>query len=112
MADPLFTPEAKLMLEKDDKAAMETFCETLHPATVAETLADSFSIEDTWRFLSYTNIEHQAEIFAYFPMEWQLKMVAETGREHMAHLIEEMSHDDRANLLRRLPAPVQESLMR
>ncbi len=112
MADPLFTPEARLMLDKDDKAAMATFCETLQPATVAEALTDSIPVEDVWRFLSSTNIEHQAEIFAYFPMEWQLKMVAGTGREHMAHLIEEMSHDDRANLMRRLDPTVQESLLR
>ena len=112
MADPLFTPEAQLMLEKDDRAGMETFCETLHPATVAETLTESFSVEDVWRFLRCTDIAHQAAIFAYFPMEWQLKMVAGTGREQMAHLIEEMSHDDRADLLRRLPRPVQESLLR
>jgi magnesium transporter len=112
MADPLFTPEAQLMLEKDDRPAMETFCETLQPATVAEALTDSFSVEDVWRFLSATNIEHQAEIFAYFPMEWQLKMVAGAGREQMAHLIEEMSHDDRAELMRRLDPAVKESLMR
>jgi magnesium transporter len=112
MADPLFTPEAQLMLEKDDKAAMATFCETLQPATVAEALTDSISVEDVWRFLRSTNIEHQAEIFAYFPMEWQLKMVAGTGREQMAHLIEEMSHDDRANLVRRLDPAVQEGLLR
>ena len=36
MADPLFTPEAQLMLDKDDRPGMETFCETLHPATVAD----------------------------------------------------------------------------
>jgi magnesium transporter len=112
MADPLFTPEAQLMLEKDDKAAMATFCETLQPATVAESLTDSIPVEDVWRFLRSTNIQHQAEIFAYFPMEWQLKMVAGTGREQMAHLIEEMSHDDRADLMRRLDPTVQESLLR
>ncbi len=112
MADPLFTPEAKLMLEKDDRPAMETFCETLLPATVAETLTESFSVEDVWRFLRCTDIQHQAEIFAYFPMAWQLKMVAGSGREQMAHLIEEMSHDDRADLMRRLGPTVQESLLR
>jgi magnesium transporter len=112
MADPLFTPEARSMLEADARDAMQTFCETLHPATVAETLTDSFSVEDVWRFLRCTTIEHQAAIFAYFPMEWQLKMVEGTGREAVAHLIEEMSHDDRAELLRRLPKPVQESLLR
>jgi magnesium transporter len=112
MADPLFTPEARMMLEKDDRAGMETFCETLHPATVADTLTDSFTAEEVWKFLRSSDIGHQAAIFAYFPMEWQLAMVAGSGREQTAHLIEEMSHDDRAELLRRLPKPVQESLLR
>lgn len=112
MAHPLFTPEARLMLEKNDQSAMETFCETLHPATVAETLTDSFAIEDIWRFLHSTSIEHQAAIFAYFPLELQLEMVEGGGREQLAHLIEEMSSDDRADLLRRLPAPVRDSLLR
>jgi magnesium transporter len=39
-------------------------------------------------------------------------MVEGTGRQHMARLIEQMSHDDRADLLRRLPPPVTESLLR
>jgi magnesium transporter len=112
MSDPLFTPEARLMLEKDDRAGMETFCETLHPATVADTLTDSFAVDDVWRFLRTTSIKNQAAIFAYFPMEWQLRMVEGAGKEEMAHLIEEMSHDDRADLLRRLSGPVRESLLR
>jgi magnesium transporter len=113
MADPLFTPEARLMLEKDDLPAMETFCETLHPATVAETLTDSFSVEQIWHFLRSTGIEHQAAIFAYFPLEMQLQLAEEgAGRQQIAHLIEEMSSDDRADLLRRLPVPVRDSLLR
>src|SRR6476659_2789172 len=112
MSDPLFTPEAQLMLESDDRAGMEAFCETLHPATVADTLVDSFSVEDVWRFLRTTSIQNQALIFSYFPMEWQLKMVQGSGKEQMAHLIEAMKPDDRADLMRRLPAPVRESLLR
>jgi magnesium transporter len=96
----------------DDKAAMETFCETLHPATVAEALSDDFSVEDVWRFLHTTDIAHQAAIFAYFPLEWQVKMVEGTGRQQMARLIEEMSHDDRADLVRRLPPQVSEQILR
>src|SRR5205085_868092 len=106
MADPLFSPEARLMLEQDDKAAMETFCETLHPATVAESLADAFSVEDLWRFLSTTSINKQAAIFAYFPLEWQVRLVEGGGRQQMARLIEQMSHDDRVDLLRQLPQEV------
>jgi magnesium transporter len=112
MAHPLFTPEAAQMLESGDREAMETFCETLHPATVAESLSGSFSVEDTWRFLHCSSIAKQAEVFAYFPMEWQVKMVEGAGRQEMAKLIEEMSSDDRADLLRRLPAPVTEGLLR
>jgi magnesium transporter len=112
MSHPLFTPEARLLLEKDDTVAMEAFCETLHPATVAESLADSFAVEDVWRFLNTTSIANQATIFPYFPLEWQVQLVEGTGRPHMARLIEQMSHDDRADLLRRLEPKVAESLLR
>jgi magnesium transporter len=112
MSHPLFTPEVRLMLEKDDVPSMRTFCEELHPATVAEALSEDFAVEDVWRFLGSTDIAHQAAIFAYFPLEWQVKLVEGTGRPHMARLIEQMSHDDRADLLRRLPKPVAEALLR
>ncbi len=113
MSHPLFTPEARLLLEKDDLAAMEVFCETLHPATVAESLTDdAISVEDVWRFLNTATITNQAAIFVYFPLEEQVKLVEGTGRPHMARLIEQMSHDDRVDLLRRLEPKVAESLLR
>src|SRR3954447_5566831 len=112
MADPLFTPEAAVMLQANDRAGMETFCETLHPSTVADTLVDSFSVEEVWRFLQTTSVPNQAAVFSYFPMEWQLKMVEGGGRQQMARLIEEMESDDRADLVRELPAPVREQLLR
>lgn len=113
MPHPLFTPEARLLLEKNDTAAMEAFCETLHPATVAESLTDdAITVEDAWRFLDTTAIANQAVIFAYFPLEWQEQLVEGTGRPHMARLIEKMSHDDRVDLLRRLEPKVVDSLLR
>jgi magnesium transporter len=112
MSDPIFTPEARQLLEKNDTEAMATFCDTLHPATVAEALSGDFPVEDVWRFLNTTSIRHQAAIFAYFPLEWQVRMVEGTGRPHMARLIEKMSHDDRADLLRRLDPQVVEGLLR
>ena len=70
MSHPLFTPEARLLLEKDDLPAMEAFCDALHPATVAEALTDeAISVEDVWRFLNTSTIAHQAAIFVYFPLE-------------------------------------------
>lgn len=113
MAHPLFTPEVRLMLQDNDTAAMKAFCEDLHPATVAEALAGA-DLEPTeiWRFLEQTNIRTQAAIFEYFPIEIQVKLVQGTGRQHMARLIEAMSHDDRVDLLRRLRPRVADELLR
>lgn len=113
MPHPLFTPEARMLLEKNDTEAMEAFCDALHPATVAESLTDdAISVEDVWRFLNTATIANQAAIFVYFPLEKQEELVEGTGRPHMARLIEQMSHDDRADLLRRLEPKVVESLLR
>lgn len=112
MPHPLFTPEARQMLEENDVAAMKAFCEEVHPATVAETLSDGFEVEELWRFLQTADIRTQARIFEYFAPEWQIRMVEGTGRQHMARLIEQMSHDDRVDLLRRLLPAVREGLLR
>jgi magnesium transporter len=112
MVHALFSPEVRLMLQEGDEKGMQTFCETLHPATVAEALADELDVEEAWRFLQHTAIRDQAAIFEYFPLDWQVKMVEGTGQQHIAKLLEQMSHDDRADLLRRLRPRVVESLLR
>jgi magnesium transporter len=112
MVHQLFSPEVRLMIAEDDKEGMREFCESLHPATVAEALEGELDVEQVWRFLENTTIAHQAAIFEYFSLDWQVKMVEGTGRERMAHLIEKMSHDDRVELLRRLNPMVADSLLR
>ncbi|MBY0527940.1 MAG: magnesium transporter [Gemmataceae bacterium] len=112
MVHPLFGPEVRFMLQEGDDEGMKTFCETLHPATVAEALTDELSPEEIWRYLQHTTIKNQAAIFEYFPIEAQIKLVEGTGRPHMAKLVEQMSHDDRADLLRRLTPRVREGLLR
>src|SRR5258708_4529782 len=112
MPHPLFTPEVRQMLDDGDAAGLRAFCETLHPATIAEALAADFSPEDVWRVLNQTTIRDQAAVFEYFPIETQVRLAEGTGRPHLAKLIEQMSHDDRADLLRRLAPPVAEALLR
>lgn len=112
MAHPLFSPEAKYLLQEKNDAGMKEFCETLHPATVAESLDADIPADQTWHFLKQTSVKHQAAIFEYFPINLQVSMVEGTGREHMAKLIELMSHDDRGDLMRRLMPKVSESLLR
>jgi magnesium transporter len=112
MPHSLFGPEVRYILQENDTADMKAFLENLHPATVAEALAGELEVEQCWKFLENTSIRNQAAIFEYFPIDWQVKMVEGTGRERMAHLIEQMSHDDRVDLLRRLMPRVADSLLR
>jgi magnesium transporter len=112
MTHPLFGPEVRLMLDDNDEPAMRAFCENLHPATVAEALAEGFSVEESWRVLGQSPIGSQANIFGYFPSEKQIALVEGTGTPHMARLIERMSHDDRVDLLRHLPKEVSDGLLR
>ena len=83
MAHSLFAPEVRLMLQENDVAGMTAFLETLHPATVADSLAGDLEVDQVWKFLEHTNIRTQAAIFEYFPIEWQVKLVEGTGRERM-----------------------------
>jgi magnesium transporter len=108
----LFGPEVRFLLQENDVEGMKAFLENLHPATVAEALSGDLEIEQVWKFLENTSIRHQAAIFEYFPIEWQVKLVEGAGKERMAHLIEKMSHDDRVDLLRRLMPRVAENLLR
>ncbi|MSR32929.1 MAG: magnesium transporter [Gemmataceae bacterium] len=112
MPHPLFSPEVRFILEKNDGAAMREFTEALHSATVAEALDDHLKVEDSWRFLSHSGIDKQADIFSYLPPEEQVRLVHGVGKQQMAELIEHMGHDDRANLLRRLGPQVRDAILR
>lgn len=111
MADPLFGPEIRQMLLENDTEGMKAFCETLHPAAVAETLQD-LPLDQIWKFLQTTTIRGQAAIFEYLTLDKQVEMAEGGGREQMARLIEQMSHDDRVDLMRRLMPRVAEGLLR
>jgi magnesium transporter len=111
MSHPLFGPELRVLLEEQNADGMRAFCESLHPATVAEVLADEFTPEQVWEVISPAPIRTQASIFEYLPPARQVEMV-EKARPQVGQLFSKMSHDDRVDLLRRLPTRVTESLMR
>lgn len=111
MTHPLFAPEIKLMLTEGYAGALKEFCESLHPATVAEALDSGFTTEQIWEVISHANIRTQASIFEYLPPNLQVEM-AERARPQMGQLLSKMSHDDRVDLIRRLPKRVTDALMR
>jgi magnesium transporter len=111
MVHPLFSPEVKLMLAESNTAGLRELCESLHPATVAEALDGDLTPEQIWEVISQASIRTQASIFEYLPPHLQVEM-AEKARPQMGQLITKMSHDDRVDLLKRLPGRVAEAVMR
>src|SRR4051794_40532538 len=110
MPDPLFGPEIRLMLAEKDSAGLRSLCEDLHPARVADAL-DEFAPEQVWEVLTPSNIRTQAAVFEYLPPPRQVELI-ESGRPQVGQLLGKMSHDDRVDLLRRLPPKVKETLLR
>ena len=103
----LLLPDLRQMLQEDDAAGLSEFCEILHPAAVAEVLQD-LPTADVWRVLSHCGLVRQVEIFEHLSLTRQVEMVDLIGRERLSKIIEEMSADDRADLLGRLdPARVE-----
>jgi magnesium transporter len=113
MPHALFGPEIRMMLEDKNPAGLKAFVETLNPTTVAETLTgDNFTAEQIWKILELAETRHAALVFEYFPIEMQVTLAEGAGRKQMAKLLELMSHDDRAALIRRLPPQVSDQLLR
>jgi magnesium transporter len=110
MPHALFGPELRDMLETRDAAGLAAFCESMHPVTIAEAI-DDFPAEQLWDVLGHADIRTQAAIFEYLPEVKQEEMVA-VARPQVGKLIETMSHDDRVDLLRRLPKSVAERMLR
>ena len=112
MAHPLFTPELRDMLAQSDTAGLAALCEELHPATMADAIDDSFTADETWQILAASEPRIQSSIFEYLPAVRQVELLENPNRPQVVHLIEHLPHDDRVDLLQKLPKRVSESLLR
>ena len=112
MSHPLYSPEIRGLILDNDAEGLRAFADTLHPATIAEALDDEFTPQEIWQVLTPSDIRTQAAIFEYLP-EWrQEEMVSDKAGPQVGQLIGKMSHDDRVDLLNRVPDAVKESLLR
>lgn len=112
MPHPLYSPEITQLLIDRDAEGLRALCDTLHPATVAEALDDEFTPDEVWEVLSPSDVRTQAAIFEYLPLSRQVEMVEGPARPQVGQLIGKMSHDDRVDLLDRVPARTREGLLR
>ena len=106
----LLLPDLILMIDEQDDAGLKEFCEALYAGVVAEVL-EGLPPEQTWQVLQHCAPQRQAEIFSFFSLSDQVRLVETIDRRNLSRLIEEMSPDDRVDLLERLEPEQVESLL-
>ncbi len=107
----LILPDLQLMLADRDEHGLREFCDALIPAVAAEVL-EGLEPKQAWEVLTYCTPQRQAEIFAYLSLPVQEAMVDSIEPERLSRVIEEMSADDRVDLLERMDPEHVEGLLR
>ena len=109
-ANPLLIPEIRLMLAENDASGLHDVAAELHPASVAE-FSEGLEDGEIWKLLDTVPVERQAEIFPYYPIARQVRLIEGVDHDRLGPLIEAMAADNRADLLREVdPQRVEEIL--
>ncbi|NLW83690.1 MAG: magnesium transporter [Phycisphaerae bacterium] len=110
MKNPLLIPELRELMAVNDTAAIREFCQQSHPESVAE-LIEALDTEEIWRILQMLDLPQRASIFSHFDLDQQVELATGHNRVQMAHLLEEMPADDRADLVQNLDKKVRDELL-
>jgi len=104
MYHSLLKPDLQQMLGEADRNGMSEFCDVLHPGVCAEVL-EGFEAPQILDVLDACQLLKQVEILEFLPLPLQLALVEElerNDRKRLTRWLEEMSSDDRVDLLSRL----------
>jgi magnesium transporter len=110
MKNPLLAPELREIIEKNDHDALQAFCASMHPASVAEFLG-ALSGSEIWHVLTLLEPRLRAEIFGTLDEDIQVELAESLKRQDLAQIVTHMSADERVDLLKRLPEDKQETIM-
>ncbi|HVX63194.1 MAG TPA: magnesium transporter [Pirellulales bacterium] len=102
MRHPLLAPDLRELIIERNEAALREFFVGHHPADAAE-LLDDLQPSEVLFVLNLFNGRQRAEVFSYLEPELQDGIAGLTDRGAMATLLTYMSHDERADLVGRLP---------
>lgn len=110
MVNTLYLPELREYLAESNDAELREFCTALHPARTAEFM-EGLTAGEAWSVLRHAEPHLREQIFIYFDHDKQIEVLEGQDRREVAALIEELSADDRVDLLHDLkPETVDELL--
>lgn len=108
--NPLLVPDLHEMLTAGDVKNLRDFCETGHPAVVAD-LISALTAREAWAVLQHADPPLRAEIFSHLDEDLQVEIVGSLRREEVARLMADMPPDDRADLFKQLPEDLREFVL-
>ncbi|MEX2120002.1 MAG: magnesium transporter [Pirellulales bacterium] len=110
MRHPLLAPDLReLILERDENSLREFFAEH-HPADTAD-LLDDLAPEEVLYVLNLLDGRTRATVFSYLEPALQDGVSGLMERNALASLLTLMSHDERADLVSRLPLERTEQIL-
>ncbi len=110
MSNPILTPELLELLDSGDRENLNEVVEAVHPAEIAE-FAAALDDTDVWRLLAMLDQRRAAEIFSHFTLERQVELASGANRRAIARMLEDLPHDDRADLVQQLEPAVTEQIL-
>ncbi len=110
MVNPLLAPELRELLAEKNYRALCDFCQSFHPAQVAEFLS-ALTPQEIWEILRQLTPSQRGEIFSHLDQQVQRTMIETLGREITGKLLSEMPPDDRVDLMKKLPKKKREAII-
>ncbi len=101
MRNPLLVPDLRELIQAGEDAALRDFFSDHHPAHIAELLED-LEPEEGDTILALLPARSRAEVLSYLGGERQVRTVERMQPSDAAQLLHLMSHDERADLVKRL----------
>ncbi len=110
MKNPVLVPELRELLKRKKYDILKTFMSENHPKEIAEYIS-MMNPNDIWKILGLVDIYDRVDIFKYFDMDVQVKLVSGSLRRHITELLEELSPDSRAELFLHLEKDMADRLL-
>ena len=110
MISLLFQPEIRELLETRDFATLRELIVEWAPADIAE-LIDSLSESEQAVLFRLMPKELATETFEHLDIDVQVSLTHGLGQEEVAAVLNDMSPDDRTDMLEELPASVVRRLL-
>ncbi|HUY35914.1 MAG TPA: magnesium transporter [Pirellulales bacterium] len=110
MRHPLLAPDLRELIAERSEEPLRDFFAAHHPADSAE-LLDDLKPDEVLFVLNLLNGRDQAAVFSYLEPELQDGVAGLMERTALADLLTYMSHDERADLVSRLPRQRTEQIM-